>query len=303
MPADFHTPNTIFQEPQSSIIPHILLYIVQYIALISPQSQYRRVTFNVLIIGLAVYSLTHPHFTNDLTIAQPFNIGWSFYLATLAKLNFSDLVELDYWRVDEPAGAAGKYTAFGYAKTRWAMSLMLNTRGIRWNYEVKNVPSKPKQTKLAFVVSYALKFVKNLLLADLFFQLGIRLLYTTPDGQVGQMNSKYMTMRHKDWRWSFAKAFVFGATPYFAMSMQYAQFAIIAVLFGFTLPDVSFRVLRNGFILLRAIGLAVHVQYYSRYHNHQRFLGTILAPATAPCKYRPHKSRLSVDDIDAVPIH
>lgn len=240
-----HT-NTTFQEPQSSIFPHVLLYIAQVVALASPQFRYRRTIFNILIVGLASYALTHPHFTNDMATAQPFNIGWSFYLATLAKLNFSDPPEFHYWRSDRPAREASSYGAIGFAKVKWAISLMLNTRGIRWNYGVKNVPAVLPQSKSRFLASRALNFAKNWLLADLFFQLGIRLLYTTPDGRVGRLNSKYTTMRHADWRWSFAKAFVFGATPYFAMSMQYAQFAFIAVLIGLSRPEVSFRPMYGG---------------------------------------------------------
>ncbi|PVI02642.1 hypothetical protein DM02DRAFT_670386 [Periconia macrospinosa] len=229
--------NTTLQEPQSSIVPHFLLYIAQVVALASPQFRYRRTIFNMLIVGLASYALTHPHFTNDMARAQPFNIGWSFYLATLAKLNFSDPPEFHYWRSDRPAREPSSYVAFGFAKVKWAISLMLNTRGIRWNYEVKNVPAVLPQSKSRFLASRALKFAKNLLLADFFFQLGIRLLYTTPDGHIGQLNSKYMTMRHADWRWGFAKVFVFGATPYFAMSMQYEQFAFMAVLLGLSHPE------------------------------------------------------------------
>ncbi|KAF1950187.1 hypothetical protein CC80DRAFT_496999 [Byssothecium circinans] len=237
MPPDIHAPNTALQKPQSSIIPHIALYIIQIIALASPPFPYRRVTFSLLIVSFASYALSHPHFTNDVATAQPFNISWSFYLATLAKLNFSNPPEINYWRINKPAKEARAYAAFSFAKIKWAISLMLNTRGIRWNYMVKNVPKTLKQSKMRFLCSCALQFVKNALLADLFFQLGIRVLYTSPDGRVGQFNSKYMTLRHEDWRWSIGKTFVFGATPYFAMSMQYAQFAFIAVLLGFSQPE------------------------------------------------------------------
>lgn len=239
MTSDINTPNTTFREPESSIAPHIALYVVQIIALASPPFRQRRAVFNILILGLGSYALTHPHFTNDMATAQPFNIGWSFWLATLAKLNFSDPPEASYWRVDKPAREATTYTAFGWKKLVWAFNLMLNTRAIRWNHQVKNVPQVPKQTRSRFLVSQALKFVKNMLIADFLFQVGLRIFWTTPDGRVGEMNSKYMTMRHDDWRWSFAKCLVFGATPYFMMSMQYAQFAFLAVLFGLSQPGVS----------------------------------------------------------------
>ncbi|KAF2677290.1 putative toxin biosynthesis protein [Lentithecium fluviatile CBS 122367] len=236
MASDVSTPNLVFREPKSSIAPHIALYLVQIIALASPPFRHRRAVFNTLIVSLAGYALTHPHFTNDMAMAQPFNIGWSFYLATLAKLNLSDPPEANYWHIDKPAREATSYATFGWMKFKWAFMLMLNTRGIRWNHQVKNVPKLPKETKTRFLLSQALKFVKNMVIADFLFQLGLRIFWTTPDGRVGAMNSKYMTLRHDDWRWSFVKCLVFGATPYFMMSMQYAQFAFLAVLFGFSQP-------------------------------------------------------------------
>jgi hypothetical protein len=239
IPSDRSGPSTVFREPESPILPHVLLYVVQLIALASPQFRYRRAFFSLLIICLAGYAITHPYFTDDMATAQPFNIGWSFYLATLAKLNFSNPPEMNFWRIDRSSREAKGYTAFEYSKTKWAAGLILNTRGIRWNHQVKNVSTKPKQTKFSFLVSQAFEVAKNLLFADFLFQMGIRLFYTAPDGRVGQMNSKFMTMRHEDWRWSIAKAFVFGATSYFTMSMQYAQFAFAAILLGFSQPEVS----------------------------------------------------------------
>jgi hypothetical protein len=96
MASDVNTPDTTFREPESSIAPHIALYVMQFIALASPPFRHRRAVFNILILGLGSYALTHSHFPNDMATAQPFNIGWSFWLATLAKLNFSDPPEASY---------------------------------------------------------------------------------------------------------------------------------------------------------------------------------------------------------------
>jgi hypothetical protein len=237
-PDDSHVPNTTIAEPQYSIYPHIGLYLVQILALASPPFQNRRTIFNAILIPLAVYALSHPYFTKDMAVAQPFNIGWSFYLATLAKLNFDDPPERHYWRIDRPAKEVTSYSPFGLEKLKWSASLMLNTRGIRWNHQVKNVPVVRPTTKTRFLILNAYRFIKNLILVDLCFQLGIRLIWTSPDGQIGQFNSKYMSLRHDDWRWSFLRCLVFGATPYFMMSMQYAQFAFGAVLLNISKPEV-----------------------------------------------------------------
>ena len=138
------------------------------------------------------------------------------------------------------------YGAFGYQKLRWAVALMFNMRGIRWNHEVKNVRKPTQRSITTFLFTQLLALVYYGLIADLIVQLGIRWFYTTDDGLVGILNSKYLTLRHPDWRWSFAKAFVFGATPYYICCMQYTIFSIPAVLLGLSKPEVSkIQIARN----------------------------------------------------------
>ncbi|MCJ1380203.1 hypothetical protein MMC17_003306 [Xylographa soralifera] len=232
-------PNLTLRTPDASIIPHILLYLVQVLALVSPPFRGRAALFGCLILALAIQAHLNPHFTNNVGLAQPFTIGWSYYIATLAKLVFSGEQgpEAYYWRVDRPAKEALNFAAFTWKKFIWALMLVFNQRGIRWNHQVKNVPRMNATRKPAFLARQAYEFVKCLLVADLLFQLSIRLFFTSPDGQIGMSNSKYLTIRHSDWRWSFAKAFVFGATPYFMLSMQYAQLSFFAVLLGFSKPE------------------------------------------------------------------
>ena len=189
---------------------------------------------------LAVQAQIKPHFTNNVGLAQPFTIAWSYYFSTLEKFLFSGEQgpEGDFWRIDRPVGEALSFRGFSFAKWKWASMMMLNQRGIRWNHQVKNVPEMSKREKSTFLLWQAWEFMKCLLVADLLFQLSTRLFFTSPDGQVGMLNSKYLTLRHPDWRWSFVKAFVFGATPYFMVSMQYAQMSFLAVLLGFSKPEV-----------------------------------------------------------------
>jgi hypothetical protein len=243
MDNDAYVPNTTFREPTSSITPHVALYLVQFIALASPPFRGRRVLFSSAIIALAIQSQLNPHFSNNVAIVQPFTIAWSYYMATLAKLLFSDPPgpEASYWRIDRPAKEALSYAAFGWRKLVWSVMLVFNQRGVRWNHQVKNVPALPqtlRSSKTKFLLYQAWQFGKCMMVADLLFELTRRLMFTTPDGRVGDMNSKYLTLDHADWRWSFAKALVFGSTPYFMLSMQYAQFAFVAVLLGLNKPEV-----------------------------------------------------------------
>jgi hypothetical protein len=139
--------------------------------------------------------------------------------------------------VDKSAKEASGYAAFGWKKTVWAFNLIANQRGIRWNHQIKNVPAQSPKSKAKFLFDQLYRFFQCMLYADLLFELTRRLSFTTPDGKVGALNSKHLTMRDADWRWSFVKTFIFGATPYWMLSMQYAQFAFISVLAGLSKPE------------------------------------------------------------------
>ena len=119
------TPALALLPPTASIIPHIALYVVQIFALLFHPSKGRNHVFSILITGLAVYAHLHPHFTNDPGVAQPFTIGWSYYMATLAKLLFSGPSgpEAKYWHADRPQAEALSYSAFGWQKLRWGPGL------------------------------------------------------------------------------------------------------------------------------------------------------------------------------------
>lgn len=232
--------NRALAEPTGSITPHILLWLVQIVVLAAPKFRYRRFVCGSAIIGLAVASQINPYFTKDVSTAQPFTIGWANYLSTLEKVLFSGPGEWEgsFWHVDQPAREATAYTAFGFSKLKWALVLLINLRGIRWNFQVKNVPKAPRETKWQFLRRQAVNVAYYLIMADLMVQLGIRFFYTLPDGRVGDMNTKYITLRHADWRWDFIKAFVFGATPYYMVCLQYNMFSLPAVLLGISKPEV-----------------------------------------------------------------
>ncbi|CAG8972407.1 hypothetical protein HYALB_00007161 [Hymenoscyphus albidus] len=231
-------PNSTLHEPDSSFIPHILLFAIQFVALASPPFRGRRTLFSTAIIILAVHVHIHPHFTNNVALAQPFTIAWSYYMNTLAKLLFSHNPgpEFNYWRMDQPPREALSYTAFSAKKILWAITLVFNQRGIPWNFQIKHVPSASTTKRASFLAKQAFEFLKCFFIADLLFELNTRL-FTPPDGRVGWVDSQNLTLRHPDFRWNFVKAFVFGATPYFMLSMQYAQFAFFAVLFRLSKPE------------------------------------------------------------------
>ncbi|KAH6657452.1 membrane bound O-acyl transferase family-domain-containing protein [Truncatella angustata] len=225
--------------PSASIVPHAALYAVQVLALILPPFRCRNHIFAGLIVGLAVYTHLHPHFTNDPGLAQPFSIAWSYYLATLAKLLFTGPSgpEGDFWRIDRPKQEALGYRALSWQKIRWAFALILNQRGVRWNHQVKNVHPVQTTKKSKFLALQTLEFIKCFLIADLLFSLSRRFFFTDANGVVGTIRSDDLTLRHPDRRWSFAKTLVFAAMPYFMLSMQYVQLSIVAVALGISKPE------------------------------------------------------------------
>lgn len=127
---------------------------------------------------------------------------------------------------------------------KWAAAMMFNTRGVRWNYEVKNLPPKPEVTKSTFLLRQSFNFVKMLFMTDILLQLSVRLLWTPPnatlrDSEGKFLDSKHLTITHPDWRWSFLRTLVFAGGPYFFVSLQYVTASIVAV--GLNLSRVEVR--------------------------------------------------------------
>lgn len=233
--------NTTLGEPVDSILPHILMYIIQVTALASPRFPGRRFIVSGILLGLLVQAQLHPNFTKDVAKAQPFCIQWSFLIATLEKFIFSgeEGPESHFWREDKGKKEAEAYAPFSLRKFNWAVMLIINQRGVGWNHQVKNIPACPDMKKSVFLAKQLVQLVKYYILADLCFQLGIWFFYTNPEtGIVGDVDSKLITLDYLCPGWNFTTRFVFGATPYFALSMQYTLMSIICVSLGLGTPKV-----------------------------------------------------------------
>ena len=144
---------------------------------------------------------------------------------------------------------------------------MINHRGVRWKFEVKNVPRPRVYSQRSFLIYQSLNLVYYTLMADLVTQLGIRLFYTEPNGHVGGLDSKIPTLKHSDWRWSFVKALVSGVTPYYMCCFQYTLFSIPAVLLRLSKPEVSPVSLLSWRI--------IHSRPYSRLQDWPPFCGNL----------------------------
>ncbi|POS75434.1 hypothetical protein DHEL01_v206176 [Diaporthe helianthi] len=223
-----------------AITLHVFSLISQLLLLSAPTFAFRR--------ALVVLCITIPfvavHFVGPASDvpgdAQPFTLLWPIYLGTLDKVLCAngDGPEDSYWRKDRLAREARAFKAFGISKLKWAAAMMFNTRGVRWSFEVKNLPASRPMSKSSFLLRQAIQFAKMLLMSDLFLQLSTRLLWTPPEspgskasepGAVSWQDSKALTISHSDWRWSFLKVLVFAAGPYFFVKLQYVTASIVAV--------------------------------------------------------------------------
>ncbi|KIX09593.1 uncharacterized protein Z518_00673 [Rhinocladiella mackenziei CBS 650.93] len=231
--------NTALREPNGTITPHIACLVTPVLCLSGPHFWGRRHISAGIVLSLAVLAHLNSPFTNDIGVAQPWSLMWVFWLATIERLLFceSGCPETSFWRIDRRPMEAKYMAPWSLAKLRWAAALIFNLRGIRWNWQVKNVLPTDETRRWHFVMRQSLRFFKYLTISDLLLQLAIRLFWTSPDGQVGGMNSKYLTIRHAHWGWSFVNTLVFGFGPYYFINMQYIFASIVAVLFGISKPE------------------------------------------------------------------
>ena len=221
--------------PNGSIVPHIFLFVIQITALISPRFAYRRHVFGSALLLVFILSRLRPHFSNDMAVVQPFILGWASYLSVLEKILFSSSggPEYDFWRVNHPAHEAVGLAAFGPQKLKWALAMMLNMRGIRWNYEVKNIPKLHKKTKTKYLLNQLLALAYYVILGDAVSQLWFYLFFEQ-DGS----SKNIVTLRHNNLIWSFIGTLAFGMIPYYAIQIQYVVSSIIAVGLGISQPEV-----------------------------------------------------------------
>ncbi|KAL5364128.1 putative toxin biosynthesis protein [Aspergillus floccosus] len=231
--------NFVFTEADGSIVPHLLLFAVQMAALAAPAFPGRRSICCFAIVVLAITANLN-RFTDDPGLAQFFSLAWPHYLSVLEKLWFSasPAPERFFWRIDRPEQEGRLMRPFGFSKLVWAFVIWFNLRGIRWNYQVKNIPEGPPPTqgKWAFVRGRVIAFIRLLLMADVLSQLATTNFYTSPDGSVGAVNSRYLTTRHSSFACQVYRTASVGLIPYTFMNLQYVGGAILWVTLGISQP-------------------------------------------------------------------
>ncbi|KAI1322264.1 membrane bound O-acyl transferase family-domain-containing protein [Xylariaceae sp. FL0255] len=229
--------NIKLREPKGSPWPHYFLAALHVLLLAAPPFRHRRAVANIGTGVLMALCWRHPNFTTDFAVAQPFSIAWSTYMATLEKITLlpaGQTPETSFWRVDKPAHEATGYGAFSLSKIRWALTLIFNMRGIRWNHEIKNVPALPASqtlSRLRFTAWRLAAAAYYLFMADLASHAMVLICYTDETSLLrGDVNSKYLRIwDDRSLVWSFVRALTFGVQPYYMLQMQYTVFSIVAV--------------------------------------------------------------------------
>lgn len=229
---------------QGSIVPHILLVLVQIAALSAPPKfPHRRELTISAIVALCAVCHTSP-FTQDFGTANLFALAWPHYLLTLSHFAFAILPEETLWRRDRPPREAAVYPAFSWRKIRWSLALLVNLRGVGWSYEVAHLPQRVKHPSMAegkvrFLLLQLIDLAWMVTMGDLVSHLGQKLFFTDPETGLRFMDSKSISVWGGGALWSLARTFVYGAGPYFFINMQYVACSIGSVLLGLTQPMVS----------------------------------------------------------------
>lgn len=234
-------PKIGLREPNGSITPHLLLFCVQLAALWGPRFHGRKILAIAAIVGLSVACHTN-QFTTNLGLANLFALAWPHYLLTLAHFTFAspDGPEADLWKIDHPPREALSFPAFSARKLAWVLGMFVNLRGIRWTYEVANVPRRVKlwetEGRVRFLLLQLVDLAWLVLMVDLVSQLSSRLFFLDPVTLLPYLDSKHLSLRSHHVLWSLAKAFMYGAGPYYFINIQYVVCSIVAVALGLSKP-------------------------------------------------------------------
>jgi len=228
-----------FKPTRGASTPHLLLVVAQIVFLSSPPFPLRRPLAIATLVALALWA-HQSSWTHNPGAANFAALAWPHWLATIEKfLNHTPNPESALWPIDKAPGVALTWPAFGWRKIKWAVSLILNLRGIRYNFQVKNVPrtrfwSTKRGDTVRFLAWQVVELGLFMLMGDLVAQLSMKLFFASPG-----LNSMELTIRDMDWKAGFGKALVFGVGPYFFINMQYILASVVCVGLRINKPEVS----------------------------------------------------------------
>ncbi|MCJ1241371.1 hypothetical protein MMC14_009376 [Varicellaria rhodocarpa] len=219
--------------PLGSALPHVLLIVVQLLALSLPPFKYRALVFVPVIVGLACVAYQNM-FSEDVELLASLMGQWSWYLGTIEKLTFTHPEE-DFWRLDRARAEATSMSP-GPSKLRWSAALWGGIRGVGWNHQVRGVPkATAPQTKWRFILHRLVAYAKYYLISDILVIYTSRHYYSSPDVDLASL-----TIRDPSWLRSLINASVAGALVQFPIQLHYTLGSIIAVFLGLSQPKMGY---------------------------------------------------------------
>ncbi len=130
----------------AGIWPHLLTPAVFILFYTLPPFPGRRLLLAATVAPLAWLCLfAPPPADGGLASLLRFAMAamWMHYLGWLSRMVFHD-PEHQFWRAGKPPHEA-ETMGFGWAKLRWACSLLFSWRGVGWNIEILGLPPSPRR--------------------------------------------------------------------------------------------------------------------------------------------------------------
>jgi hypothetical protein len=134
---------------QPSPWPQIMLPILLLTSLASPMFRLRRMVFITAIASTISLCYLNP-WPRTLGLRYGLANSWFFYLHVIQKL--LDNPEWKYWRKSRKPREALSMRGFSLQKFQWAASLLINPRGIGWNFEGRHLPAPGSDRSASMVL-------------------------------------------------------------------------------------------------------------------------------------------------------
>jgi hypothetical protein len=209
---------------------HILLPLVQIIALALPPFQNRSWVFVPLIGTLAYASATNLG-SYDAELRAALISQWPWYLGTIAHLVFAQ-PEHEYWRLDRPQHEAEKMS-FGWQKLAWSVALWVNPRGINWSQQIRGIRrGSAPATRWSFVFHQLLYYLLYYLIVD------FMMVYTLRHFYVPNVDMATLTVRAASWTRSLYNSWHLLLSVIAQLQFQYLVCSMTTVALGIYEPKV-----------------------------------------------------------------
>ncbi|KDQ17844.1 hypothetical protein BOTBODRAFT_29157 [Botryobasidium botryosum FD-172 SS1] len=149
-----------------SIPAYVLSQAFLFLALIIPRDVIPLFWSRIIFFpGIALATAYNLHYNTPTTVVIDYIIGCAL-AATL--IYSSGLVLMQDAQEVQLVGQAKPTSEFGILwRTRWALQLMVDVRGVGFSNRAHNIPPLPTETRSQFIISHVFRILRTALLADL----------------------------------------------------------------------------------------------------------------------------------------